>query len=128
MNGWFYDRKGKPCVFLYEDRFISRDGHDIGWLVNNRDIYSRTGEHIGWFEADVIFDACNRVLAFQQGAIVSLPFVPYTVSMPESPCIPSRPDQPEFHAAPIKPEYCSGWSHLDAEELFLKEHGHVTAH
>lgn len=35
---WLFDKSGNAELFLYQDRFISREGRNLGWLYNN-DVY-----------------------------------------------------------------------------------------
>ena len=118
MTGWLYDKKGRPCVYLFVDRFIGKNGRNLGGLINNRDVYSLEGKHIGWFEDDVLFDADSCILGFQREAFVHLPFIPYIVEPTCNPCIPARPDQPEFEGVPARAGFCGGWSDLTVDEFF----------
>ncbi|MEA3489403.1 MAG: hypothetical protein U9R44_03550 [Candidatus Omnitrophota bacterium] len=118
MAEWLFNRKGNPCLFLYEDRFISREGKNLGWLVNNN-VYSLGGKHIGWFENDVLYDEYNRTFAFQKEAIACLPSVPWTEGNPEIPAIEDAPERPDMSSEPGRPGYSLGWAEENVEELFL---------
>jgi hypothetical protein len=125
MSGWFFNKSGKACLFLHEDRFVSKYGYALGWLVNE-DVYSLAGKHIGWFENGVLYDGCNRVLAFQEDAVLYLPFIPTIVKVPYAPIIPYPQERPELSGAPYRPSYCEGWSESGVLRFFLENNKVVT--
>lgn len=94
MAEWMFNQRGDPCLILDGDRIRGRSshGHVIAW-INDSNVHSLTGVHVGWFEGGVIYDSSNCALAFLR-AHASLPGTPGltgTPAMPGFPAVPRRP-------------------------------------
>ena len=118
MANWLFDGHGTARLFLHDDRFISKDGKNLGWLVGEN-VYSLNGKHLGWFEEGVLYDGQNRAIAFERGARGHLPSRPGIGGIPGTPGIPGRPGRPGLSGVPGKPGR-GGWSNLDVEQFFTE--------
>jgi hypothetical protein len=116
MTDWFFDRSGQIRLFLYNDRFISEQGDNLGWLAGNT-VYSLTGNHIGWLERGVLHDENNDILAFSTKGSGHLPSRPGIGGVLETPEIPQSPPRPGLTGVPERPCY-GGWSNKTLEQFF----------
>jgi len=117
MKEWLFHRNGQALLFLYDDRFISADGENLGWLVGN-EVFSLKGSHLGWFERGVLFDRDNNVLAFTADATGYLPSRPAIGGVPAAPEIPAAPERQSLCGNLIRQGY-GGWSIRTLEQFFL---------
>ena len=93
---WLFDKSGNAELFLYQDRFISREGRNLGWLYNNDVYHISTGRHIGWYENGILYNGNNEVVAFARNCQGHLPSRPGIGGIPGTPGIPGRPGKPGF--------------------------------
>ena len=114
---WFFDKNGKAQMFLNDNIFISRNGHNLGWLFNGHIYGLRDGRHLGWYEDGVIYDGSNRVIAFLNDSKGYMPSRPGIGGIPGTPGIPGRPGTPGLSGIPGRPGY-GGWSQLTIDEFF----------
>jgi hypothetical protein len=115
---WMYDKNGHACMFVYDDRLISRDGKNLSWISGTHVYGLRSGKHLGWFENGVIYDCNNEVLAFFQRA-TRLPYHPGLSGVPGTPGIPGKPGRPGFGGIPGRPGYRASFSDYDPINYFL---------
>ncbi len=96
---WLYDKKGQALLFIYGDRFISKNGKNLGWIFNNNVYGLKNGKHLGWFENGVLYDGMNKVIAFSRNASGYMPSRPGFGGVPGTPGIPGRRPgrRDEFH-------------------------------
>ncbi len=112
-----YSRNGQALLFVYNDRFISKDGKNLGWLFNNNVYGLRNGEHLGWFENGVLYDGSNSVIAFSRDASGYLPSRPGLGGIPDTSGIPGKPGTPGFSETPGRPGY-GGWPSQSIDDFF----------
>lgn len=115
---WLYDKSGDAKLFMYQDRFISREGKNLGWLYNGNVYHIKTGRHIGWYENGILYDSNNDVVAFTRNCQGHLPSRPGLGGTPGTPGIPGKPGRPGFGGKPGRPGF-GGWSRDDVQSMFL---------
>ena len=115
---WLFDKSGNAELFLYQDRFISREGRNLGWLYNNDVYHISTGRHIGWYENGILYNGNNDVVAFVRNCQGQLPSRPGIGGIPGTPGIPGRPGKPGFGGRPGRPGR-GGWSREYVRAMFL---------
>jgi len=116
MTEWFFDKNGLIRLFLYEDRFISRQGRNLGWLAGGG-IYSLTGIQIGWAEYGVLYDENNDLLAISTNGAGYRPARPGINGAPQIPEIPASPVRPHL-SGKLQRLGHGGWSCKTVEEYF----------
>jgi len=114
---WLFNRNGNAELFVYDDRFISKNGHNLGWLFNEKVYNIRNGRHLGWFEKGILYDGSNKVIAFSRNATGNLPSRPGIGGTPGTPGVPGRPGRPGLSGTSGRPGY-GGWSNQALEEFF----------
>lgn len=114
---WLFDKSGHAQLFIYDDRFISKNGKNLGWMFNNNVYGLRNGKHLGWFENGVLYDGKNRVIAFTKNSKGYLPSIPGLGGIPGTPGIPGKPGTPGISGTPSRPGY-SGWSSQSIDDFF----------
>ena len=116
MTYWLFDRHGSARLFVHDDRLISSDGRNLGWLSRNN-VYSLHGQHLGWFENGILYDGRNCALAFQRDASGPLPYRPGLSGTPGTPGIPGKPGKPGLSGVPGRSGR-GGWSDEEVVEFF----------
>lgn len=114
---WMYNRQGQALFLLYDERFISKNGKNLGWIINSNVYHLRSGKHLGWYENGILYDGRNRVLAFSRDATSYLPSVPGLGGTPGVPGIPGKPGVPGLSGVPGRAGY-GGWSQISIDEFF----------
>ncbi len=118
MTNWLFDKNGTARLLVHDDRFISKTGDNLGWLIG-KNVYSLNGTHLGWFEDGVLYDGDNNCLAFQSGARGHIPSRPGLGGTPGIPGMPGRPGMPGLSGVPGRSGY-GGWSGLDVDSFFFR--------
>lgn len=113
---WLYNRNGKAKLFLHEDRFISKTGENLGWLIETS-VYSLEGNHLGWFEKGIMYDENNSIMAFLKNATGYLPTCPKLDCIPGKPCIPEPSEKPGLCRMPFR-TCLGGWSKKTLKQFF----------
>ena len=116
MAEWMFDGRGTASLILDENKIRNSRGQVVGW-INGSNVYSLIGNHIGWFEAGVIYDSNNSALAFTRNRTGSLPSVPGIGGTPGMPGFSGTPGRPGFSGTPGKPGR-GGWSRNNASTYF----------
>ncbi len=116
MSEWFIDRSGQIPLYLHERRFITEDGHNVGWLIGNC-VYSLRGAHVGWLENGVLYDVNNDIVALSTNASGHIRFISHKKFTPAIPPIPETPEIPPLADAGWRPLY-GGRSNKTLEDLF----------
>lgn len=116
MN-WLYNRNGQAILFTYNDRFISKDGKNLGWIFHNNVYGLRNGKHLGWFENGILYDGRNNVIAFLRDASGCLPSRPGLGGIPGTPGIPGRPGTPGLSGEPGRSDF-GRWSSQTIDDFF----------
>lgn len=113
---WLYDATGSPAAIL--DEFCIRDGAgEPAAFMFGLSAFSLRGEHIGWFEEGILFDADNRIVGFVAGARGLPRDFPSPEPAPPLPLFGKRPLAPPLRARPVR-RPSSGWSsHLLGDYL-----------
>ena len=115
---WLYNRNGQAELFIYDnDRFISKNGRNLGWLYNGNVYGIRDGHHLGWFEDGILYDNRNCIIAFSRDACGYLPSRPTMGGILGTPGIPGRPEKPGFGGVPGRPSR-GVWSSLPIDCFF----------
>ena len=108
MAEWLFDKGGRACLILDQDRVRSNRGVVVGW-ISGSNVYSLSGQHIGWFEGGVIYDSRNAALAFARSHSGSIPNTPGLAGTPGMPGLAGIPGRPGLAGAPGRPGR-GGWS------------------
>ncbi|RED65950.1 4-fold beta flower protein [Cohnella lupini] len=118
MNDWYFDRFGQAAFVLAEgDRFVSRNGRNLGWLHLGKQVFSLTGQPLGWLDNGVLRDRSGGVVGFMRSAGPYLPSIPGMSGAPGTPSIPGRPAKPGF-AGSVSDPGNGGWSNKTIREFF----------
>ena len=117
MTEWLFNKNGHAQFFIYGERFISKNGINMGWQFNNNVYGLNNGRHLGWFENGVLYDGSNNAIAFLQDSTGYLPGRPGIGGRPGTPGIPGTPGRPGLSGTPGRSGY-GGWSNLSLEEFF----------
>lgn len=125
MTEWLIDRNGRMPLFLYHDRFISEQGHNLGWLIGNN-VFSLTGNHLGWFEHGILYDGNNDIVALAAHPTAHKRSFPVEKKLPQ---MPDAPMMPGLSDTPWRP-LTGGRSNKTLEEFFgftpIQDVSHVT--
>ncbi len=116
INEWIYDKNGDTKIYLEEDKFMTKNGKQVGTL-EGEDIFSIEGEYVGSFQNGVIFDTDNRPVAFTERA---KDYIPSGSDITGSDGIDDLSFVPEglgFSGSVYNP-ISGGWSDINVEELF----------
>lgn len=117
MAEWLFNKEGHAQFIIYGERFISKNGNNLGWLFKNHVYNLNNGRHLGWFENGVLYDGSNRAIAFLRDATGYLPSRPGMGGIPGTPGIPGKPGVPGLSGIPGRPGY-GGWTNLSLEKFF----------
>lgn len=118
MTDWYYDRYGQAAFLLIEkDRFISRNGRNLGWLHREKEVFTLTGRAIGYFEKGVVRDTSGGIVGFTRDAGATLPSIPGMSGAPSAPSAGGRPPKPGFAGSVSKPP-SAGWSSKSVRDFF----------
>lgn len=117
MTKWLFDKKGQAQLFLHDDRFISKNGKNLGWLYSNNVYHINNGKHLGWYEKGILYDSNNNVIAFERNCEGHLPSRPGIGGTPGTPGLPGTPGRPGFSGTPGRPGF-GGWSNKDIYDMF----------
>jgi hypothetical protein len=113
MSEWIYDRQGQASAILDGD-CVRTDGGEVAAWISGSNLYSLSGEHIGWFENGVLRDSDNQVIAFLREA-TDLPSRPGLGGTPGTPGFSGKPGKPGFSGRPGRPGR-GGWSEHNLTE------------
>ena len=116
MTDWIFARNGQATLIHDGDCFIDNRGQVITW-VNDDNVYSLIGLHVGWFEGGVLYDSRNQTLGFLRNSTDYLPSRPEIGGIPGTPEFGGRPGRPGFAVTPGKPDR-GGWSSNDLASYF----------
>ncbi|MFC5702217.1 4-fold beta flower protein [Cohnella faecalis] len=117
MNEWYFDRFGQAMFVIAEgDRFVSRNGRNLGWL-KDKSVYTLTGRPVAWLDNGVMRDGSGNIVAFARSAAGVLPSVPGMSGAPGTPSLPGRPPLPGFAGTMSNPGG-GGWGSKTIRELF----------
>lgn len=118
MNEWYFDRYGQAAfVLVEEDRFVSRNGRNLGWLHNTKQVFTLTGQPIGWHDKGVVRDRSGGIVGFTRSASSYLPSIPGMSGAPGAPSIPGKPAKPGF-AGSVSDPGSGGWSSKSVRDFF----------
>ena len=118
MNDWYFDRYGQASFVLVEgDRFVSRNGRNLGWVHQEKQVFTLTGQPIGYLEKGVLRDRSGGVIGFTRSASAYLPSIPGMSGAPSAPSIPGRPPKPGF-AGSVSDPGNGGWSSKSVRDFF----------
>ncbi|MCD9023277.1 4-fold beta flower protein [Cohnella silvisoli] len=118
MSDWYFDRYGQAAFVLAEgDRFVSRNGRNLGWIYQEKQVFTLTGQPIGWLDKGVLRDRSGNIIAFTRSASSSLPSIPGMSGAPGAPSMPGRPAKPGF-AGSVSDPGSGGWSSKSIREFF----------
>lgn len=68
MDKVFYNKNGKPVVYVIGEDIYSFDGVPLAYLNEGSFIYSYSGKHLGWFDNGWIIDLKGTYVFFSDGA------------------------------------------------------------
>jgi len=112
-----FSRNGIAKVFVSEGVFYDYGGRPLAFL-DNKNIVSYSGKHLGWFHDGYIRDERGDAVGFTEGArggpITPIPAIP---PIPPIPAIPPIP--PISPIPPIPPIFSLSWSSRTLEEFFI---------
>jgi hypothetical protein len=118
MSDWYYDRYGQAAFILVEgDRFVSRNGRNLGWIHLEKQVFSLTGLPVGWHDKGLLRDRSGGVVAFTRSASVYLSSIPGMSGAPSTPSVPGRPPKPGYVGSVSDPG-SGGWSSRSVRDLF----------
>ncbi|MFC5401877.1 4-fold beta flower protein [Cohnella soli] len=118
MSDWYFDRFGQAAFVVADgDRFVSKNGRNLGWLYQDNQVFSLTGQPLGWLDKGVLRDRSGSVVAFSRSGSASLSSIPGTSGAPGSPSIPGRPAKPGF-AGSVSDPGKGGWGSKTIREFF----------
>lgn len=118
MSEWYFDRYGQASFVLAEgDRFVSKNGRNLGWLQNGKQVYTLTGQPIGWHDKGVLRDRSGGIVGFTRSASTYLSSIPGMSGAPSTPSIPGRPPKPGF-AGSVSDPGNGGWSSRSVRDFF----------
>ncbi|QMV40242.1 4-fold beta flower protein [Cohnella cholangitidis] len=118
MSDWYFDRTGQASFLLVEeDRLVSRNGRNLGWVYQGQQVYSLTGQPIGWLDKGVLRDRSGGIVGFTRSASSRLPSIPGMSGAPGAPSIPGRPPKPGF-AGSVSDPGNGGWSNKQVRDFF----------
>lgn len=116
MTAWIFDRSGRARIIRDGDCLRSARGVVVAWISANG-VFDVRGQHVGWFEGGVLYDANNCVIGFEQDATGSLPSSPGVGGTPGKPGFAGKPGRPGLSGAPGRPGK-GGWSDEDLATYF----------
>ena len=117
---WFFNRYGEPQIILNDqERFLDRQGNNLGYIKDRNMIYNYSGKHCGWIEGHVIRDIQGHTIGFcSYSQDYPSPIFPITRIVP-IPSIPKIPPIPKIPQIPrLKPIKSFGWSPMSLIQLF----------
>jgi|WetSurMetagenome_2_1015567.scaffolds.fasta_scaffold53004_1 hypothetical protein len=116
MADWIFDRKGSPTLIFDGDCIRNHTGMVLAWVQDNN-VYSMQGQHRGWFEEGILYDAQNRIIGFTEGATGRIPSKPDKYDAIEMPKFADRPERIDLKGTPGRPGH-GGWSEKDLSTYF----------
>jgi hypothetical protein len=118
MSDWYFDRYGQVAFLLIEgDRLVSRNGRNLGWIYQEKQVFTLTGKPIGWLDKGVLRDLSGNIIAFTRSSSSNLPSIPGMSGAPGTPSIPGRPAKPGF-AGSVSDPGSGGWSSKTIRDFF----------
>ncbi|MFC4305896.1 4-fold beta flower protein [Cohnella boryungensis] len=118
MNEWYFDRYGQAAFIVVDkERFVSRNGRNLGWIHMEKQIFSLTGQPLGWIDKGAVRDRAGGLIGFTRAASGTLSSIPGMSGEPGAPSIPGRPAKPGF-AGSISDPGSNGWSSKSVRDFF----------
>jgi hypothetical protein len=118
MNEWYFDRYGQAAFVIVEkERFVSRNGRNLGWIYNEKQVFTLTGKPAGWHDNGIVRDLSGGIIGFTRAASAKLPSIPGMSGAPGTPSIPGKPPKPGF-AGSISDPGSGGWSSKSIRDFF----------
>lgn len=117
MAEWLFDKGGHPCLILDGNCVRDKGGYVIGWIIDPN-VYSSTGQHIGWLEGGIIYDINNFPLVFSRNHTGSLPYNPGLTGTSSMPGFTGTTGRPGFQGTRGKPGRSNSWSKNDPLDYF----------
>jgi len=116
MSEWIFNRNGQPKLLFDQDCIRNNSGQVIAY-INNTNIHTMKGQHMGWFESGIFYDSANKAIGFLKNRIGTLPSTPGLAGSPGIPGFAGKPGRPGLGGAPGKPGR-GGWSSNDLVAYF----------
>ncbi|WP_376700301.1 4-fold beta flower protein [Bradyrhizobium archetypum] len=105
----FYDRSGRATAYLADDEHIYDWDGTPSAFIRNGNVYSYSGEHVGWLVNGWITGADGQPLLFSQEAMGG-PVKPVRQVAPVRGVRSVRPVKGVAQVAPVRPVFGLGWS------------------
>lgn len=117
MSIWIKDKNGDNVALLDGNRLKATNGAVFA-IRNNDKIYLASGQCVGWFDGEDIFDLMGYELGYTTDYDNDLPTHP--AESPEPPVPPETPQGPKVVLKPAPPRPSEKqWSDYTFEEYFI---------
>lgn len=115
-----YDRFGAPRLrILSNGRIANWNGHYLGFLRNDRLVYSQAGIHIGWYENGILRDLNGNTVGFGLSPTdTPRPWLPFKQFLPMRGILEIPPIKPLPSMPSLRPFKSFAWSDIDIQGLF----------